>query len=365
MRGSSRLVRRVTLVAALVLFALGTAPAAAQGPIPEGTVYVSSEGTTIVVTYPEPVTDGAGVFVHVLGSFGFFGAGFDLPAGGVGDWTPDTPPTAPLDTFWTIDGPAVPDMFSFGVFLDPDGGIDAVSLHLPPGTIDPDGIEEIQSGWSYGGSGFFDGLTPEPGSGELPSWDFTVPFETGGQAGGEASVSPQVPTTPPPTTTEAPPTTTQQAPTTTATTTQAPTTTATTTQAPTTTAAGGSASGGGAAGGGKPKPVAAWIIAGLIILILAGFLVARGLGLLPGARKSLTTTRTDQPWSDLPRDLGNLVMRLPPDERTRVVQEFKQVPPDHRNEYVDYLQGLIDFHEGQRPSAPEPPPTYPPSDEPL
>ena len=134
-----------------------------------------------------------------------------------------------------------------------------------------------------------------------------------------------------------PPTTT--APTTTSTTTTT-TTTPTTSVTPATQPAGaGSGSGAGGAGGGGLPP---WlIILGIIAVILGGFAAVRRGQLKPGRRQ--------------PAELGRYLVDLPADQKQRVIREFRDLSPERKGEYLDYVKELVDYYTGKRDTAPQPP----------
>lgn len=107
-----------------------------------------------------------------------------------------------------------------------------------------------------------------------------------------------------------------------------------------TAATGGSASGSGAAGGGGGGvPLWLIIVVGIIIVVLGGYLYATG---RVGGR-------------GVPVELGRHVAGLPNDEKRRVVAEFKALSGDDRKAYLDYVKELNAYHQGRRPTPPEPP----------
>ncbi len=110
---------------------------------------------------------------------------------------------------------------------------------------------------------------------------------------------------------------------------------------PTTAGTGGSSSGSGAAGGGAGANLPAWLIGvlGVIVVVLGGYLFARG---RLGGR-------------GVPVELGREVTHLPPDEKHRVVREFRALPADRRQAYIDYVKELSRYHTGQRSAPPDPP----------
>ena len=58
-----------------------------------------------------------------------------------------------------------------------------------------------------------------------------------------------------------------------------------------------------------------------------------------------------------PTELGKYVVGLPPDEKRRVLREFKALPHQRRMEYVDYVRELLEYYRGGRAAPPDPPPT--------
>lgn len=192
------------------------APVSAQVPASSVEVHVLDDGTVATVfRYDEPVVAGDGVFVHVLGAeTRFAGAGISLEGQDPASWTPETPPEGPIDAFWTFDGwGADVDQIQVWLWLADVGGVEAVGVAYPPGTLDPDEIVSGEAGWSFSGEGFVSELpvvradyTPKP-------FDVEVPVDTNGEPFGSISVA-GVKIITGPTTTVAP--TTTEAPTTTA-----------------------------------------------------------------------------------------------------------------------------------------------------
>ena len=115
-----------------------------------------------------------------------------------------------------------------------------------------------------------------------------------------------------------------------------------------TASAGGSASGSGAAGAGGGGGGGGNAIIGIIILVLAAFLMAGGS--LAWMRKKRVGL-----WS-MTREMGKLVTQLPPNQKQELVQGFRDT--HNKAEYIDYLKGLRDYNLGftdQPPTPPKPP----------
>jgi len=106
--------------------------------------------------------------------------------------------------------------------------------------------------------------------------------------------------------------------------------------------AGGSGSGSGAAGAGGGGGGS---IIGLIILVLAAFLIAGGS--LAWMRKKRVGL-----WS-MTREMGKLVTQLPPDQKQELVQGFRDT--HNKAGYIEYLKGLRDYNLGFTDQPPTPP----------
>ncbi len=109
------------------------------------------------------------------------------------------------------------------------------------------------------------------------------------------------------------------------------------------TPAGGSSSGSGAAGAGGGGGGGS--IIGLIILVLAAFLIAGGS--LAWMRKKRVGL-----WS-MTREMGKLVTQLPPDQKQELVQGFRDT--HNKADYIEYLKGLRDYNLGFTDQPPTPP----------
>ncbi len=269
--------RFVAVIAAIVLALLvAGAPVFAQAPPKRVDIYVNDDGIFVVSVFPEAVTTGDSAFVHVTGSFGFAGAGVSFRDVAPVVWTVTEPPTGPLDVFWTIDGPPVPESIRVVLGLSPDGGVTSVTAVYPPELFDPTAVAAGEAGWSATGEGFVTGLPVVVHDGPPPPVPDAVSVEvdTGGETYGSASAEPTV----------AAATTTSTTATTTATTTTGSGATEVTTAGASEEAPSAVAE----TGGGLPLGV--WVLLGGVIVLAAMFFVVRARGVAGGGLRTASGT---------------------------------------------------------------------------
>ncbi|GEM_PF-3713752 len=164
------------------------APVSAQVPASSVEVCVLDDGTVATVfRYDEPVVAGDGVFVHVLGAeTRFAGAGISLEGQDPASWTPETPPEGPIEAFWTFDGwGADVDQIQVWLWLADVGGVEAVGVAYPPGTLDPDEIVSCEAGWSFSGEGFVSELPVVRAPSDVAEFDWRRDFQPSGDLRGD------------------------------------------------------------------------------------------------------------------------------------------------------------------------------------
>ncbi len=334
--------RAGTIMAAILAVFMAAPPAAAQIVVdrtPERTdvfIYLSDDRAFVGASFAEPFTEPSQAFVTIQGADGMVSGGVELADAPVDMWTPERPPSDPVDAFWEYDIEIFDENFDplfdvpvLTVVTHPAGGISGIGMVLPRDLFDGLGdLDFIQVGSGYVDPDYwveaYDDFLPEPiVVPEIPP----IPFDVGFPLPVGEGTGPSTPET-------------------TTTTTTVPTTTAPATTAPPTTVDVGPVDLAVAPeDGGGIDPL--FLITAILILILLMLLLGRGRipGLAPRTRPGRPETELeisdDEPevgTRDLDRDLTELAeeggtddLLLKGDDPTKITE------PEPRPEDDDLL----------------------------